>query len=125
MSLLSNIKLQIPDDFGFSRFCGSDTSNSSELVIDKCGFDNTFMQSSLEPFTVITGGLLPVIFWTVISLAVYIKYKNAMLAMLVGIPIMLTATFAIPQHAEMYVTIITAGEIATTIFILIWKIPRD
>jgi len=121
--------LQINGDFGFSEFCGSyvpsDDANATDVIIEKCNFDTLFLQSSLEPFTIVTGGFLPVIFWACMALATYVKYKNAMLAMMMGIPVMMIATFAIPTYADIYVTVLGALAIAVTIFILIWKIPRD
>lgn len=110
--------------FDFTEVCAGNIGDD-ETIIEACRFDTEFLQSTLIPFNLVTGGLLPAIFWGVIALAVYIKYHNFILSAMIGVPIMLTASFALPQYAEIYFSILLIIGVAVTIFILIWKVPRD
>lgn len=110
--------------FEFSDVCAGVATNASGLI-ENCRLDTEFLQQSLLAFNLVTGGYLGLIFWGVISLAVYLKYGNFIMAALIGVPILMTATLALPEHSDIYVTALLGLGVATTIFIVLWRIPRD
>jgi len=73
----------------------------------------------------VTGGFLGLIFWGVICIATYLKYHNAMISLLVGVPILMGSAIAIPSSFEIYIGMLAATAVAVSVFILWWKIPRD
>lgn len=108
--------------FGFDRFC---SANATGSIIKNCRLDERFLQGAIEPFMFVTGGYMPIIFWGVIVLISYIRYHNAVLSAMVGIPIFLTSAILLPEQAQGYVFLLIGSAVATALFILIWKIPRD
>ena len=120
--MLESIRLQ--SLFDFDDVCAGQAENATSLI-ETCRLDTEFLQSSLIAFNLVTGGMLGVIFWAVIALSVYLKYGNFILSALVGVPILMTAAIALPTHSDIYVGILLALGIAVTIFVVIWKIPRD
>lgn len=110
--------------FDFGSICAGQVQDGS-TIIEQCRFDENFLQQVLLPFDMVTGGYLSIIFWGVICIAVYLKYHNAMMALLVGVPILLTAALAIPSQFAIYIGLLAATAVAVSIFILYWKIPRD
>jgi len=110
--------------FDFGSICAGQVQDGS-TIIEQCRFDENFLQQVLLPFDMVTGGFLSLIFWGVICIAVYLKYHNAMIALLVGVPILMTAALAIPDQFGVYIGLLAATAVAVTIFIIYWKIPRD
>jgi len=110
--------------FDFGSICAGQVQDGS-TIIEQCRFDENFLQQVLLPFDMVTGGFISLIFWGVICIAVYLKYHNAMIALLVGVPILMTAALAIPDQFGVYIGLLAATAVAVTIFILYWKIPRD
>lgn len=110
--------------FDFGTICAGQVQPGS-TIIEQCRFDERFLQQVLLPFDLVTGGFLGVIFWGVICVAVYLKYHNAMMALLVGVPVLMTAALAIPHQFSIYIGLLAATAVAVSIFILYWKVPRD
>jgi len=110
--------------FDFGSICAGQVQDGS-TIIEQCRFDENFLQQVLLPFDMVTGGYLSLIFWGVICIAVYLKYHNAMMSLLVGVPILMTAALVIPDNFAIYIGLMAASAVAVTIFILFWKIPRD
>lgn len=110
--------------FDFRDVCGGDVG-PGESILSKCGYDTNFLQASVQPFEMVTGGFLSLIFWGVVTICVYLKYRNSMLALLVGVPVLMVGAIALPQTAETFIVLMAAAAVSVTIFILIWKIPRD
>lgn len=86
-------------------FCSSDALTH---IIQACGLNENFIAGILSPWNTLMGGWFGPIFWGVIVLAVYVKYRNAMLALLGGI-IPMTAIFAIIPSTELGLLAMIAG----------------
>lgn len=114
-------KISLQSLFNFSDICAGQEGN----IITNCRLDSEFLQSALIPFHLITGGLLTLIFWGTISLAVYLKYHNFIMAAVTGVPVLIVGVIALPQQAYMYVSILMILGVACTIFIILWRVPRD
>jgi len=110
--------------FDFGSVCGGQGAPGAS-ILETCGYDTNFLQAAVQPFEMITGGFLGMIFWGVITMCTYLKYRNSMLALLVGVPVLLIGAVALPQTAETFIVLMAAAAVSVTIFILIWKIPRD
>ena len=119
--MLGSLRLQA---FEFADTCAGRVGRN-ETLIEACRLDTDFVGGALLPFMLVTGGLLPVVFWAVIALSIYVKYHNFVLSALVGIPVLSVAAFALPQYGEIYVSILLILGVAVTIFAVIWRVPRD
>ncbi|MDE0001985.1 MAG: hypothetical protein OXQ29_04775 [Rhodospirillaceae bacterium] len=120
--MLDTVRMQTLD---FRDICAGNLDNPNQTLIERCNLDETFLQSAVLPFEIATGGMLGLLFWAVISVAVYLKYQNFILAALVGVPVLLTSTIAFPDRADTYITLLLILGIATSVMIVIWRIPRD
>jgi len=109
---------------GFDSWCGANVPDGSSLL-QQCRFDENFLQQAILPFEAMTGGFLSMIFWGVITMVIYLKYHNSMLALLAGSPVLVMGAVALPEGAAKYITMMAAGAVCVTIFIMWWKIPRD
>jgi len=110
--------------FDFGSVCAGQV-NSGQSLLERCRFDESFLQQAILPFEMVTGGFLGMIFWGVICIATYLKYHNAMISLLVGVPILMGSAIAIPSSFEIYIGMLAATAVAVSVFILWWKIPRD
>ena len=119
---LDSIALQLGSIFDAS--CGTEGDKNTD-ILKNCGLDDQFLQASLAPFELITGGMIGFIFWGVLIFSVYLKYENAMLAILTGMPVLFLSALAFPSGFDAYLTAMLASAICCALFILIWKIPRD
>ena len=117
--ILQSIYLQ------FDNFCSTQVGEGTDSFFEACKLDGQFLQSALTPFVFVSGGLLPVVFWGVVILVSYLRYHNALLSAMIGLPILLTSAIILPEAAVPYVFLMVATGVACAIFILIWKIPRD
>jgi len=110
--------------FDFGTVCAGQVPTGGS-IITQCRFNENFLQQSVLPFQLVLGGYLGMVFWAVICVAVYLKYHNAMISLLVGVPVLLTSALAIPDAAQIYIGLLAASAVAVSLFILWWKIPRD
>ena len=117
--LLQNIYLQ------FDSFCATQVGPGAGNFFENCKLDEQFLQTSLTPFVFVSGGLLPLIFWGVIIMVSYLRYHNAILSAMIGIPVLFASAIILPEVAVGYVYLMIVSGVACALFILIWKIPRD
>lgn len=126
MSILDHTKLQIGDVADiFDSTCGAQKISGTDTIIEKCNFDTNFLQAAVQPFELLSGGLLGMIFWVVLAISVYLKYGNALLALLVGVPVIMGSAIIFPDGSDIYLTILISLAVCSSIYIMIWKIPRD
>ena len=109
----------------FDSFCATQVGPGAGNFFENCKLDEQFLQTALTPFVFVTGGLLPLIFWGVIIMVSYLRYHNALLSAMIGIPVLFTSAIILPELAVGYVYLMIASAVACGLFILIWKIPRD
>ena len=116
MTFLSSVYGQI------SGFCSEQLDGN---FLQNCGLDTDFLRQSVLPFIFISGGYFTLIFWSVIVLASYVKYKNAMLTAILGITIFLSVHLVLPVEVYTPVYMLTAFAVTCAVVIMIWRIPRD
>ena len=119
---LTDISLQLGSIF--DSVCGSNVGKDED-IIKECGLDSNFIQNAIAPFETITGGMIGFLFWGVLVFGVYLKYENAPMAVLMGAPVLFLSALAFPAGFDAYITVLLASVICCSLFILIWKIPRD
>ena len=92
-------------------FCSSD---GTQNIVEACRLTDNFLGAVLSPFETLTGGFFGPIFWGGIVLALYVKYKNAMIALLGGL-LPLFALFTViptPEIGKIAILIVTACGLA-------------
>ena len=105
-----------------ARFCSEKVGGS---FLQNCALDTDFLRQSILPFIFVSGGYFILIFWAVIVLTSYVKYKNAMLTAMLGITVLFTGHIILPIESYTPVYILTAFAVCCAVVILIWRIPRD
>ena len=117
--MLQSIYLQ------FNNFCSSKVGPGAGNFFENCKLDDQFLQTALSPFVFVSGGLLPLVFWGIIIMISYLRYHNALLSAMVGIPVLFTSAIVVPDAAIGYIFLMIVSGFACAVFVLIWKIPRD
>ena len=117
----------IPEAFGQAvqepaRVCSENLNGS---FLQNCALNSDFLRQSILPFILVSGGYFVLIFWSVVVLTSYVKYKNAMLTGVLGVSIFFTAHLALPVATYTPIYILTAFAVTCAVVILIWRIPRD
>lgn len=124
LSLLgSALQTELPKSFiNFTDTCAGMLEGN---FLTNCGLNDNFILNSLYIFNLITGGYLPLVFWGVIVGASYLKYHNFVMSGMISAIIFSSTMIFFPTPAEQFFTLLMATGIAVSVFIMIWKIPRD
>lgn len=101
------------------ELCSRIAVNATQHVLANCDFENNFFRVIIAPWEWLTGGYFAVIFWAVIVLGVYLRYRNTGLALFSGIlPLSFIIVFVPPAfHLPIVGAII--GSIAVMLYQMI------
>lgn len=104
--VLGKIKNQVDVEF-----CSSDPTVD---IIESCNLTENFIGAVLSPWESLTGGFFGPVFWGIVVLAVYLKYRNAMTALLSGLIPLIFLFTVIPtdELQKIALVIITAAGLA-------------
>lgn len=86
-------------------FC---STTPGKNLIENCNLTDNLLAAVMSPWETLLGGFFGPVFWGLIVLAVYAKYRNAMMALLAG----LIPLFAI-------IALIPGGEIGKIVILII------
>lgn len=103
-------------------FCAGNTTGS---IIENCNLNTNFLGASISPFMLASGGYLPLIFWGVLSMAIYLKYRNYLYPSIVACVTMIGTGLWLPDAVQTYLYLGLGTAFAVVVFSLLWRIPRD
>ena len=108
----------------FDQSCAAMASNGTDLLA-RCGLNDNFLTASIQPFMTLTGGYLPLLFWGVLALVIYLKYRNYLYSSIFAVVTLVGTGIWLPVEGQVYLYLALATGLAAAIFTLIWRIPRD
>lgn len=106
----------------FAESCAASTNGT---LIQNCALHENFLGAATEPFMTMTGGWLPLLFWSVISMVIYLKYRSYLYAMVFAVVAFVGTGIWLPSQAQIYLGLALATGLACAIFTLLWRVPRD
>lgn len=108
----------------FERSCAANTTSATSLLTE-CNLHGNFLGAASEPFMTITGGWLPLLFWSVLAMCIYLKYRSYLYALVFATAAFVGTGIWLPTEAQTYLFLGLATGIAAAIFTLLWRVPRD
>lgn len=127
MGVLSTLAGQLPSPTSarnFTDFCAGNVG-PNQTLIEACNLDKNFLAAAIGPFMFASGGYLPLIFWGVICMSIYLKYRNYLYPSIVACVTMIATGLWLPGEVQTYLYLGLGTGFAVIVFTLIWRIPRD
>ena len=108
----------------FDQTCAAMAHNGTDML-QRCGLQDNFLTAAVQPFMTLTGGWLPLLFWGVLAMAIYLKYRNYLYASIFAVVALVGTGIWLPVEGQVYLYLALATGLAAAVFTLIWRIPRD
>lgn len=99
--------------------CAHETAGS---LITNCGLTTNFLDATMVAWFYGIGPWFVTLFWGVIVFVVWIRYRNAMLAMMVGAAIALGGAVAIPDNAAPMIVALVGTAIGVSLYLTISRV---
>ena len=83
-----------------------------------------FFPAVTAPFELATGGLFVPFFWGVVVIAVYIKYRAAVLALLAGAPLLIGSGILLPDRALIAIAFLVVTAFGIGVYYIVTRSPQ-
>ena len=99
--------------------CAHETTGS---LLSNCGVTTNFLDSVMVAWFFGVGPLFTTFFWGVITFVVWLRYRNAMLSLLVGSTVALAGAVAVPDSAVPMIVAMVGTAIAVSLYLTISRV---
>lgn len=105
--------------FAHAQTCAHKATGS---LIENCGLTTDFLDATLVPWFYAVGPWFVSLFWAVIVFVTWIRYRNAMLSLLVGTTLALGGAVAVPDSAVPMVVALVGTAIAASLYMTLNRV---
>ena len=105
--------------FARAQTCAHETTGS---LMENCGLTTSFLDSTMVAWFYGIGPWFVSLFWAVVVFVVWIRYRNAMLSLLVGTTLALGGAVAIPDAAVPLIVALVGTALATSLYMTLARV---
>lgn len=111
---------------GFARAQGADAPTCAHVttgsLLENCGMTTNFLDSTMVAWAYGLGPWFATLFWGVIVFVVWIRYRNAMLSLMVGAAVALGGAVMIPDSAVPMIVALMGTTLGISLYLTISRV---